>query len=427
MSEGENQSLKGSDQSKEQSNSVLLPEASIAVFSKDSDTLASARALESDWRFARVVVGVEEGGISAAIQSYQEFESPDLLIIQTDTMDEAFTAKLEELASHCDERTAAVIIGPVNDVYLYRKMIDMGISDYLVKPIPSDVMADVCAKTLIEKIGVKGSRLIAYIGAKGGVGTSLLCEAAACGVADFMDQKTFLFDVCGGRSTLSVGLGFEPATTMAEVARASDAQDEDSLDRMIHNVSDKLSVLASGADVMLEQSFDTSQLETMIDLLMSKYPVVFVDLSQSTQALQKTVLARAHQIHVISSQGLVSLRQGRSLIQEIKDLRGGDSDGIELIVNMQGLGGAQDMPSKDIEGAMDLKVSGVVPFDTKLFQGSESASRKITDDDAGAVLVKKELLPILQKVISAQYVMDEDDSQANAGFIGGLISKLSSK
>jgi len=216
-----------------QGNAVLLPESSIAVFSKDQETLASARALESDWRFARVVVGVEDGDIGSAIQSYQEFESPDLLIVQTDVIDDAFTAKLEELAGHCDEGTSAIVIGPVNDVYLYRRMIDMGISDYLVKPIAADAMAEVCAKTLVDKMGAKGSRLIAYIGAKGGVGTSLLCQAAACGVSSFMDQKTFLLDTCGGWSTMSVGLGFEPATTMIEAARASDAQDEDSLNRMI--------------------------------------------------------------------------------------------------------------------------------------------------------------------------------------------------
>ena len=135
MSEVENQSLdtpQVSGQSVGQGTAVLLPESSVAVFSKDQETLASARTLETDWRFARVVVGVEEGGIDSAILSYQEFESSDLLIIQTETMDDSFTAKLEELASHCDEGTAAIVIGPENDVNLYRKLIDMGISDYLV-------------------------------------------------------------------------------------------------------------------------------------------------------------------------------------------------------------------------------------------------------------------------------------------------------
>jgi len=429
MSEVENQSLETQSDTevKGQGNAVLLPESSVAVFSKDKETLESARTLETDWRFARVVVGVEEGNIDSAIQSYQEFESPDLLIIQTDSMDEGFMAKLEELASHCDEDTAAIIVGPVNDVYLYRKMIDMGISDYLVKPIAADVMAEVCAKTLIEKIGVKGSRLIAFIGAKGGVGTSLLCQAAASCASEFLDQKTFLLDTCGGWSTLSVGLGFEPATTLVEAARASDAQDEDSLNRMIHTVSDKLSVLASGGDVMLDQSLSPEQLENMVDLLMVKYPVVFVDLSQSSQALQRVVLSRAHQINVVSSQSLVSLRQGRSLIQEIKDLRGGDGEGVELIINMQGLASAQEVPKKDIESAMDLKVSAFLPFDAKMFQGNESASRRITDDQDGASLIKKTILPILQNVITSGVVMNDDDDDEEKGFLGGLINKLSSK
>ena len=75
MGEVENQSV--NTQVTGQGTAVLLPEASIAVFSKDQETLESARALESDWRFARVVSGVEEGDINNAIQSYQEFESPE--------------------------------------------------------------------------------------------------------------------------------------------------------------------------------------------------------------------------------------------------------------------------------------------------------------------------------------------------------------
>lgn len=425
----ENQSVnaQSTGQSTGQGTAVLLPESSIAVFSKDKETLESARALESDWRFARVVAGVEEGGIDSAIQSYQEFESPDLLIIQTDTIDEAFTAKLEELAAHCGEGTAAIVIGPENDVNLYRRLIDMGISDYLVKPIMADVMAEIAAKTLIEKLGVKGSRLIAFIGAKGGVGTSLLCQAAACGVAQFNEQKTFLLDTCGGWSTLSVGLGFEPSTTLTEAARAAEAQDEDSLNRMIFKASERLSVLASGGDMMLDHNLGAEQLEMMIDMLMAKYPVVFIDLSQSPQALQRTVLARAHQINVVSTQSLVSLRQGRSLIQEIKDVRGGDEDGIELIINMQGLASGQEVPKGDIESAMDLKVSAFIAFEPKIFQGNESESRKITDDKDGESLIKKTILPIIRKVVVGGVEAPEAAQDEGKSLLGGLMGKLSSK
>src|SRR5262249_39068953 len=153
-------------------------------YSRDRETLEAARNLINDWRFARVEIAVEEGDVDIAAAAYKEIASPDLVIVQTETIDEAFAKKLEELGAQCSEGTAAIVIGPVNDVYLYRRMIDMGISDYLVRPVKTDILADVIAKSLIERIGVTDSRLIAFVGAKGGVGTSALAQAAAWGVSE---------------------------------------------------------------------------------------------------------------------------------------------------------------------------------------------------------------------------------------------------
>src|SRR5689334_17886303 len=117
-----------------QGTSILLPAAGVAVYSKDQETLAAARNLAHDWRFARINLVVEEGDVHAATAAYKELQSPDLIIIQTDHIDDAFAGQLEALAASCDEGTAAIVIGPVNDVYLYRKLIEMGVSDYLVRP-----------------------------------------------------------------------------------------------------------------------------------------------------------------------------------------------------------------------------------------------------------------------------------------------------
>ena len=204
-----------------QATSILLPTSSVAVYSKDNETLEAARHAANDWRFARVNVVVEDGDINTAIQAYQDASAPDLIIIQTEDMGDSLTAQLEQLAGCCSEDTAAIVIGPLNDVNLYRKLIDMGVSDYLVKPISADAMADVIARTLVDRLGVTGSRLIAFVGAKGGVGTSVLAQAAAWGVSDILKQKAVIIDGAGGWSTMSVGLGFEPSTTLAEAAKAA--------------------------------------------------------------------------------------------------------------------------------------------------------------------------------------------------------------
>ncbi|MCK5375081.1 MAG: type II secretion protein ATPase, partial [Alphaproteobacteria bacterium] len=137
-----------------QETDILLPVARVSIFSDDKDTLGSGGKMQDDWRFARVDVVAQEGDVSVAIDAYKEQTSPDLLIIQTEDIDDNFLSKLGELSSCCDEGTSAIVIGPVNDVYLYRKLIEMGVSDYLVRPIESDILAEVIAKALIANLGV---------------------------------------------------------------------------------------------------------------------------------------------------------------------------------------------------------------------------------------------------------------------------------
>lgn len=225
-----------------------------------------------------------------------------------------------------------------------------------------------------------------------------------------------------------VGLGFEPSTTLNEAVRAAENNDEDSLKRMLHPASEKLSVLATGGDVMLEEGASPEQLEKLIDMLMLKYPFVVVDLSQSSGALQKTVLARANQILIAATPTLSALRLARSLIHEIKEVRGGEDEAVSLIVNMQGEAVANEVSKSDIEKAMEFSVAAYLPYDAKMFLGNESDSRKLTDDKAARALIQSTLLPVLKKSLTEVALESSDDESAAAGgFLDGLLGKLKAK
>ncbi len=405
---------------------ILLPEARIFVFSRDKKTLNSTSELKLDWRFARVDINAVEGDVQTAIETFSSQASPNLLIIQTDDINDDFTNSLGLLSEHCEEGTSAIIIGPVNDVYLYRELIEMGVSDYLVRPIKVDVLKDVVSKTLVEKLGVSDSRLIAFIGAKGGVGTSALSQIAAITASKSMDQKTLLMDGAGGWSSLSVGMGFDPSATLNEVARAVETNNEDALERMFYQASDKLTLLASGADSMLDPSVTGAQYESMLDNFMVKYPVVFVDLSGASANLKKTVISRAHQTIVVTTPTVTSLRFCRSLIKEISDIRGGDTDDVSLVINMVGVSKANEVDSDAIAEALEFTPSLSLPNMPALFLKHESETVEILSDKDGAAL-QNSFLPILKKVISGGSEAEDKGEEQNSGILGGFLSKLSAK
>lgn len=410
-----------------QATSILLPSAGVAVYSRDKGTAEAAQAIKNDWRFARVGIDVYDGDIETAIATYQEYSSPDLVIVQTDTVDSSFTDRLGALAGNCSEGTSAIVIGPKNDVYLYRQMIEMGVSDYLVKPVATDILAEVIAKAVIKKIGVAGSSLVAFIGAKGGVGTTVIAQSLAWAVSKTLGQKTVLLDGSGGWSTLSVGMGFEPTTTLSEAVKASERRDEDSIARMLFKASDQLSVLASGGDGMLYETVASAQYEKLLDMLMVKYPNVFVDLSASAPGIKNAVLARANEVVLVATPTLPSLRLARSLLNEIREIRGGKNEGVDMILNMKGMAPANEVAKADIESAMEFKPAAVVPFDPKLFVGCESEGRKLIDDKAGNALVHNVLLPVLKRVLSADLAAAQVSEEQPKGGIGSLLTKITRK
>lgn len=402
---------------------ILLPTATVDIFIKDKETLEAARSLVDDWRFARVTINIEEGDVESAITAYQEAASPSLVIIETMTTDDGFTARLGALSAHCAETTNAIVIGPVNDVDLYRNLTSMGVSDYLVKPVGLQTLSEVIASALIQQLGTTGSRLIGVVGAKGGVGTSALTQGLAWGLSEKLKQKTFLMDAAGGWSSLSVGMGFEPSTTLHEAVRAASNNDQDTLARMFFQANDKLTVLSSGADPLLESSVKAQQYEDLIDLMMTSYPVVLVDLSGAIPSLKRTVIARAHEIVMVTTPTVASLRSARTLMQEIKLLHGGETSNVDLVLNMAGLAASKEVSKKDISIALEYTPSVTIPFDPKLFIGTESEGKKITSQKTGANLVDK-LLPVAQRVLSGSA---DFKPASKGGLMEQLLNKINGK
>jgi pilus assembly protein CpaE len=408
--------------------SVLLPTASITLFTEDKNTKEVFEGLSKDWRFARVELTVREGSVGKANSYYEEYESPDLVIVQTSEIDDEFIGGLEQLAGNCSEGTSAIIIGPTNDVNLYRRLIGMGVSDYLVKPVKAEQFSNDIAATLLEKKGASNSRLIAYLGAKGGVGTTSLAEALAWAVSEKLGQKTFLLDGAGGWSTLSVGMDFDPATTIAESSRAAAEGNEDALKRMLHMSSEKLSLLASGGDIMLEDNIDIGNYEELINFLMIKFPIVMVDLSAAPIALKQMILKRANQTLLVTTPTLPSVRAARTLLQEIKQLRGDDIGDVDIILNMLNLAPKREVSKTQIEDGLEKKLSAVVPFDPDLFVKTESEALKLFDSKVGLDIVNT-LLPVLSQHIKMAHPdgAGQADKGKSSDVLSGFIAKLTAK
>src|SRR5690606_13417441 len=157
---------------------------------------------------------------------------PELVIVETADISDAFIDRLGELAGVCAQGTDAVVIGPKNDVHLYRSLIGMGVRDYLVLPVSADDLVDVIAKTLLDKKGIADSRLAVLIGGKGGVGVTSLAQSLAVIASEDLGHKTLLTDAAGSGGTLGIAFGLDGGSGYNEVIRIGVSGGEDDLRRL---------------------------------------------------------------------------------------------------------------------------------------------------------------------------------------------------
>ncbi len=353
--------------------STLLPAGSIGVYAEDQALRDAVRSLENDWRYDRIKIDIEKGDVETAIKSGSKLDAYNVLIIETNTIDESFVERLEALSEFVSADTAAIIVGPVNDVNLYRKLISMGVSEYLVLPVPEVVLGDVIAKSLIQIFGVSGSKLIACVGSKGGVGTSSIAHVLGLAVGESTGEKTVVVDAAGGRSFLAASMGREPSVSMEAAAKAAVSKDKDNMKRMLVTAHNKTVILASGNEAILDKSITGPQFENIIDNLMAEHPVTIVDLSQASAEITRVVLAKAHKTILISLPTVQSLRAARALKQEMQEIRGSDEKaGTPLfVINMRGMFDKLEVPISDIEKAIGQKADMVIPFEPKCFPSAE--------------------------------------------------------
>ena len=398
---------------------TLLPSSRVDFFVLDEGTARTAQSLQADWRFARVGVQVYGAGIESAIATYSQQPSPEVLVVETNDISENFIAQLGQLAGVCAEGTDAVIVGPMNDVHLYRSLVGMGVRDYLVRPVGHDDLIKVIAKALIDKRGLSGAKLVTVLGAKGGVGATSIAQTLAWIIAENLKQKTLLMDAAGSAGSVGIAFGLEPMSPLAEAVRIGNAGSEDDMKRILQGATEQLSLLVCGGEPLLTDTPDADSFEGLVNRVMQKYPVVVVDLSGAAPSVRKRMIARASHNIIVTTGLLPSLRNCRTLLNEVKHLRGNLQE-TKVVLNMQGAAATEEISPKDISTALEAEIAAVIPFTPKLFGGAEAAGKPLAQNRGADSIVKA--LTSIAEISSGTVAKDAPETKKDGGSLSFLKS-----
>ncbi|UHS60138.1 CtpF protein [Agrobacterium vaccinii] len=358
-----------------------LPRISIHAFCESEGMQRLMERLSGDRRMNKVSLRVTNGEIEAAATMFSSSPTPNLIVLETAREPSTLLNDLAPLAEVCDPTTRVIIIGRHNDITLYRDLIRNGISEYLVAPVKMpDLLASISA-IFVDPEAEPLGRNIAFIGAKGGVGSSTIAHNCAFGISQLFSTETILADLDLPFGTANIDFDQDPAQGIAEAVYAPERLDEMFLDRLLTKCSEHLSLLA--APSLLDRSYDFERLafQPLLELLQRSAPVAVLDVPHIWSDWTQTVLAEADEVVITAVPDLANLRNTKNLLDALTKLRPNDKVP-HLVLNQVGMVKRPEIAPADFFEPLEIEPIAIIPFDVQLFGNAANSGRMISEIDA---------------------------------------------
>lgn len=357
-----------------------LPRISIQAFCETPDLATSVEDASGDRRMMKAHVKVQMGGAEGAIEAFSNAPTPNVIIIENRGAKDALIQRLDELAELCDPGTKVVIIGHQNDIALYRDLVARGVSDYLVAPVKPVDLVEALSNLYHDPVSEPVGRMIAVVGAKGGVGASTIAHNLAWALARETDMSTVLADMDCAFGTAGLDFNQDPPQGIAEAVFSPDRLDANLLDRLLSKCTDKLSILAAPATLDRQYDFDETSFDQLLDLLRQTTPITVLDVPHVWNAWTRRVLIAADEVVIVAAPDLAGLRNAKNVFDTLRASRPNDKPP-RLVLNMTGVPKRPEIATADFEKALEVQAAGVVPFDPKLFGTAANNGQMLAEVD----------------------------------------------
>lgn len=254
-------------------------------------------------------VRVFDGGLAAFVANAPLIRRTDIVVVQIDPEDNEALLALEQFAGSVGERMPVVAAAHNLTVSATRRLLRSSIADVLPIPFSLEELSQ-AIESGRERITqartgqgpARMAHIVAFQGAMGGVGTSMIAAQAAQHWAK--DCSVLLIDLDVQRGNAALYLNLKPRLSIADLIEADDRLDGEFLRMVAERHQSGLSVIAAPAEMNPLDSLTPEFIERLLDQAAQLFDLVVLDmpglwLDWAAEALQKAdVIALVTQITV---------------------------------------------------------------------------------------------------------------------------------
>ncbi len=356
---------------------AAAPRISVQAFCESEASAAAVRSAGDDRRLAKAHMTVKMGGMAAAVEAYHNAPTPNVILLESGGQADLL-ASLDDLASVCDPGSRVIVIGSEKDDVPYRELVRRGVNDYVVGPIePLDVVRSICSLFSASETVMVG-RVIAVVGAKGGVGASTVAHNVAWAIARNLKLDSVVIDLDLAFGTAGLDYNQDPVQTIANAVFQPDRPDSAFLDRLLSKCTDHLSLLAAPATLEQVYDFGANAFDAIFDTLRLTTPCIVLDVPHQWTAWTRRALEGADDILIVAEPDLANLRNAKNMLNVLKASRPNDQMPL-FCLNQVGMPKRPEIDRRSFAKTLESQPVAAIPFDSRLFGTAANNGQMIAE------------------------------------------------
>jgi pilus assembly protein CpaE len=376
--------------------------------------------ISSDAQFREMVAQTFSSQLQISLESFEGdlTEVPDsalahaaVIVVDLDAGSEAQIAALARITAR-QGAAPAVIVTQLFDEAVARRLLQIRVADFLVKPVAPIELVRACARAAKSAATGEPSAeadIYTFLPSAGGVGvtslaiqTALLLQSQTRG-----GSSTCLVDLDFQHGAVSDYLDLEPRLDLSEIEPRPERLDRHLLEVMLSPHSSGLSVIAAPTRPAEMRSFDPMMVTRLLDLVSSHFRYVVIDMPRTWFPWTDSVLLGSNKLFIVSEMTIPGLRHAKKLVSAISE-RLGETANPQVIVNrFEQRMFVQGLRRVDIENALGKSFAGTIPNNFQIVR--EAIDRGVPLEEVKA---NNNVVLALKKLILPQSAKDAKSGSA---------------
>ncbi|HVY59945.1 MAG TPA: AAA family ATPase, partial [Xanthobacteraceae bacterium] len=225
-------------------------------------------------------------------------------------------------------------------------------------------------------------RIVAVVGAKGGVGASTISHNVAWAIARDLKLDSVVADLDLAFGTAGLDYNQDPPQGVADAVFSPDRVDTAFIDRLLSKCADHLSLLAAPATLDRVYDFAAEAFDPIFDTLRANVPCVVLDVPHQWAAWTKRALSSADDILIVAAPDLANLRNAKNLLDFLRANRPNDRRPFYCL-NQVGVPKRPEIKPADFAKALEDEPVAIIPFEPQVFGTAANNGQMIAEVASG--------------------------------------------